>query len=242
MFVHRHLIDRGYGGFRFYSYVKEGLGALRVGTYFEMDERGRNGERFGCLDQLPWSFHGFERSDYFCEFDDYASRRLSVAQAAAEYERKNLRFFEALRAAPEQSYIDWYDGLLSICREDGLPWIGGSPYLIPSSTISTAIVAEAIMKNDELVRKLNSVGKAAFVEHYSLFKSYAEGSISRQRCIDLLVANGASNPEGAAIRASNAVLIFRAGMDQEALSLISVSSKVPSNIVRAASELVLAGK
>ena len=121
MFVHRHLIDRGYGGFRFYSYVKEGLGALRVGTYFEMDERGRNGERFGCLDQLPWSFHGFERSDYFCEFDDYASRRLSVAQAAAEYERKNLRFFEALRAAPEQSYIDWYDGLLSICREDGFP-------------------------------------------------------------------------------------------------------------------------
>ncbi len=121
LFVHRHLIDRGFGGLRFYSYVKEGLGALRVGNYFEMDERGRNGERFGCLQQLPWSFHDFERSDYFCEFDDYVSRGLSVAQAAAEYERKNLRSFESLRAAPEQSYIDWYNGLLSICKEDGFP-------------------------------------------------------------------------------------------------------------------------
>lgn len=121
MFVHRHLIDRGFGGLRFYSYVKEGLGALRVGNYFEMDERGRNGERFGCLQQLPWSFHYFECSDYFCEFDDYVSRRLSVAQAAEEYERENLRFLEAYRAAPDQRYIDWYDGLLNICREDGFP-------------------------------------------------------------------------------------------------------------------------
>ncbi len=103
-------------------------------------------------------------------------------------------------------------------------------------------MAEAIMNIEELIRKLNSVGKAAFVEHYPSFKSYAEGSISRQRCIDLLVESGISNPEGAAIRASNAVLIFRAGMEHEALSLILLSRRVPSNIVRAASELALARK
>lgn len=98
------------------------------------------------------------------------------------------------------------------------------------------------MNNEKLVRKLNSVGKAAFVEHYSLFKSYAEGAISRQRCVDLLVASGASNPEGAAIRVSNAVLIFRAAMDQKALTLISSSSRLPSSVVRAARELAVARK
>lgn len=98
------------------------------------------------------------------------------------------------------------------------------------------------MTNEELVRKLNSVGNAAFVEHYSLFKSYAAGGVSRQRCIDMLVVSGASNPEGAAIRTSNAELIFRAGMEQEALSLIAASSKVSSNIVRAARDLALKQK
>ncbi len=121
LFICRHLIDRGYGGLRLYSYVKEGLGALRVGVYCEMDERCRYGERLACLPQLIGSFHDFQDSDYFCEFDDYVSRRLSVAQAAEEYERENLRFLEAYRAAPDQRYIDWYDGLLNICREDGFP-------------------------------------------------------------------------------------------------------------------------
>lgn len=120
LFICRHLIDRGYGGLRLFSYVKEGLGALRVGVYCEMNERCRNGERLACLSQLIGSFDDFHDRDY-CEFADYASRRLSVAQAAEEYERKNLRFLEAYRAAPEQSYIDWYDGLLSICMEDGFP-------------------------------------------------------------------------------------------------------------------------
>jgi hypothetical protein len=95
------------------------------------------------------------------------------------------------------------------------------------------------MKNEDLVRRLNSVGKAAFVEHYSLFKSFADGEISRQRCIDTLVAKGTSNPEGAAIRVGNAALIFRASKEQEALSLIAASNKVPSHVVRAARDLTL---
>jgi hypothetical protein len=71
------------------------------------------------------------------------------------------------------------------------------------------------MKADEVTRKLNSVGKAAFVANFSSFRAYASGAISREKCIDSLVAAGVSNREGAAIRASNAVLIFRAGMERE---------------------------
>jgi hypothetical protein len=98
------------------------------------------------------------------------------------------------------------------------------------------------MQKEELVRKLNSVGKAAFVEHYSLFKSYAEGEISHQRCIDMLVASGISNSGGADIRISNASLIFRSKMEHEALALVAASARVPSSIVRAAKELMLKRK
>lgn len=121
LFICRHLISRGYGGLRFYSYVKEGLGALRVGLYCEMDEHGRNGERLAYPKYSIGSFHDFQGSDWFSEFDDYVGRRLSVALAAEEFEREHFQYLEACRATPEQSYIDWYDGLLGLCRDDGFP-------------------------------------------------------------------------------------------------------------------------
>lgn len=128
LFICRHLISRGYGGLRFYSYVKEGLGALRVGLYREMDERGRNGERLAYPQYSIGSFHGFQGSDWPTELDDYVSRRLSVARAAEEFEREHFRYLDGCRVTPEQSYIDWYDGLLGICREDGFP-ITEEPHL-----------------------------------------------------------------------------------------------------------------
>ena len=94
------------------------------------------------------------------------------------------------------------------------------------------------MKNDELIRKLNSVGKAAFVENFSLFKSYADGLISRTKCIDSLVASAVSNMDGAAIRTSNAELIFRAGAARDALEIISKSGRVPADVVSAARALL----
>ena len=121
LFICRHLISRGYGGLRLYSYVKEGLGALRVGLYCEMDERGRNGERLAYAQRLFGSFHDFQGDDWPNEFDDYISRRLSVTQAAEEFERKHLAYLKACCLAPDKGYVEWYDGLLSICREDGFP-------------------------------------------------------------------------------------------------------------------------
>ena len=94
------------------------------------------------------------------------------------------------------------------------------------------------MKDEELVRKLNSVGKAVFATKFSLFKSFAEGSISRQRCINSLVLLGVSNEEGAAIRTSNAELIFRSFREYDALLIVSKSTRIAPSAVRAACALL----
>jgi hypothetical protein len=94
------------------------------------------------------------------------------------------------------------------------------------------------MRNEDLIRKLNSVGKAAFVENFALLKSHADGHISRQRCIDSLVAKGVSNTEGASIRAGNAATIFRAAMEYEALNLVLDSTRLPSTVIQTARQIL----
>lgn len=94
------------------------------------------------------------------------------------------------------------------------------------------------MKDKELIRKLNSVGKTVFATNFSLFKSFAERAISRQRCINSLVLSGVSNEEGAAIRTSNAELIFRSCREYDALLLVSKSTRIAPSAVRAASALL----
>ena len=66
------------------------------------------------------------------------------------------------------------------------------------------------MNEKQLIRKLNSVGKKAFVENYRIFGSYATGRISRESAIEILVGSEVSNEAGAAIRVGNAKLIFDA--------------------------------
>ena len=45
------------------------------------------------------------------------------------------------------------------------------------------------MNEEQLIRKLNSVGKKAFVENYKIFESHATGRISREFAIDTLVSS-----------------------------------------------------
>lgn len=94
------------------------------------------------------------------------------------------------------------------------------------------------MKDEDLIRKLNSVGKVAFANNFSLFKLFAEGCISRQRCIDSLLLSGTSNEEGAAIRTSNADLIFRATREYDALLIVSTSTRIAPAAARAATTLL----
>lgn len=82
------------------------------------------------------------------------------------------------------------------------------------------------MNREQLIRKLNSVGKKAFVENYDIFESYATRRITRESAIDALVSLGVSNEAGASIRVGNAEQIFNAQKQIEALDIICDSRRV----------------
>jgi len=94
------------------------------------------------------------------------------------------------------------------------------------------------VNNEELIRKLNSVGKAIFTEYYSIFQSYGKGNISKENCIELLVSNKVSNDSGAAIRCSNAKLILQSNMECMALKIITESKRLPINTIKTAKQLM----
>ena len=89
-----------------------------------------------------------------------------------------------------------------------------------------------------LVRKLNSVGKQAFVEHFEIFRKYASGLISREDAIETLVNLGVSNGAGAAIRVGNAKIIFDAGLVLEALNLVLQAKRTPLSVPAAARRII----
>lgn len=76
------------------------------------------------------------------------------------------------------------------------------------------------MNEEELIRKLNSVGRKQFINYFEVFQSYAKGRISKEDCIDRLVTDGISNENGAAIRCGNAKLIFEANRECRAIGMI----------------------
>ena len=92
------------------------------------------------------------------------------------------------------------------------------------------------MTDKELTRALNSIGKAAFVQHFSLFQGYATGSLSRRHCEAELASYG----RGAAWRLNNAVKIFVGGRERDALLNIASSQRVPGTVRAVASELISA--
>ena len=94
------------------------------------------------------------------------------------------------------------------------------------------------MEEQELIRKLNSVGKKIFVEYFFTFQSYAKGQLSRENCIELLVTNKVSNANGAAIRCGNAKLIFEAIMEYHALEIVTESTRLSYDIIDNAQKII----
>jgi hypothetical protein len=78
------------------------------------------------------------------------------------------------------------------------------------------------MMNEETLKdKLNSIGKAVFVECFSVFKSYANSQISREDCIEELMQKYPDKKEsGCKICCSQAKLIFEANMQCKAIGII----------------------
>jgi hypothetical protein len=107
-----------------------------------------------------------------------------------------------------------------------------------AATDATTIKGDG-MNDDEMNRKLNSVGKAAFVEYFSTFKSYADGKRTRKDCIAELVENGVSRDDaGAGIRCGNAKLLFDHRRQCDALNVIAASTRVPAETIRMAQQLI----
>jgi hypothetical protein len=93
------------------------------------------------------------------------------------------------------------------------------------------------MNRTDLIRKLNSIGKQAFVEHFYLFKNHASGRINRNDAVDELVNLGISNEAGAGIRVGNAKLIFEAQQEADALGIILESKRLPISVIGEARRL-----
>ena len=121
LFVCGHLVTQGYGALRLCSYVKEGIGELRVKLYCEMAERGRNDERLAHDAFWSCSFRSFQRSDTEAALNDWAKLGWSVARAAKEFARIHIRELDGCRGFPDPLYLQWYAGLIRICKDDGFP-------------------------------------------------------------------------------------------------------------------------
>jgi len=95
------------------------------------------------------------------------------------------------------------------------------------------------VNEEELIRKLNSVGKEKFVTYFDLFRDYSNGNLSREACIERLVVENVSNENGASIRCSNAKKIFDEGMSSDALEVVASSRKIHADIRNTARERLL---
>jgi hypothetical protein len=90
--------------------------------YCMMNERGRNAELLAYPPFWTYRFNHFKRDSHWLSvFDEYVERNLSVSQAAVEFERKYGTELDACRGSSDPDYVDWYDQLLALCRDDGFP-------------------------------------------------------------------------------------------------------------------------
>ncbi len=98
---------------------------------------------------------------------------------------------------------------------------------------------EHTMQNkDDIIRKLNSVGKEIFVKYFDTFWDYYQDTISKEQCIETLVSDNISNFNGAAIRCSNAYAIFNAKATKIALQIVIDSNRLPYEIKQKAREVI----
>ena len=88
------------------------------------------------------------------------------------------------------------------------------------------------MTDEQLADALRSIGKAAFVEHFELFRDYAAGRRTKGHCDRELSVSG----RGSAWRLGPAKAIFDSGREHDALRLIACS-KVPDGVRAKAQEM-----
>ena len=96
------------------------------------------------------------------------------------------------------------------------------------------------MDEEKLADKLRSIGKAAFVNHYYLFKDFASNKIGRKSAVKSLVDQGVSNEAGAWWRLGSAKTIFDEKANCAALMMIRESHRLTDDIIQAAKKILKA--
>lgn len=94
------------------------------------------------------------------------------------------------------------------------------------------------MKNRELIRSLNSVGKACFVKYFQSFLDCQRGFLKEQDLIDQLVLKEGYEQSGSIIRVKFAKCIIAAGGAINALRIVATAVRVPKQTSDMASRLI----
>lgn len=118
--VQRYLVSHGYGSLRFYTYLKNWHGELRVGTYFVMKEHGRNGEPFALPISLE-AFRQFSRMGNSGLWQECMDKRIPIPEAAELYENSVLKKHADFCSEAPAEYLEWFDALLVKCGNEGFP-------------------------------------------------------------------------------------------------------------------------
>jgi hypothetical protein len=115
LLTQRELMLCGYGRLRFFSYVKDGLGMLRV-FWFALHREQNIGVAQQAHDPLlvmsTGSFEG--RPSVGLDFaDDDIPIRMVAERLAATW--------TSAEGPPDDDYLFWYDRMLHVCGEEGFP-------------------------------------------------------------------------------------------------------------------------
>lgn len=91
------------------------------------------------------------------------------------------------------------------------------------------------MKNEKLIRLLNSIGKTCFIEHYHDFKNCTN---KQELAYKIYQANNNRKPDINITRINCAIQLFNNHLEKEALLLI-INSNLATEIKNTAQEILL---
>jgi hypothetical protein len=97
------------------------------------------------------------------------------------------------------------------------------------------------MNDEQVAKKLQSIGMAVFTKYFHVFKSNADGTMTNAACINHLVQSKVGNEAGSAIRCGSARALFNVSKERDALILVTKSGRVPLAVVRRAEEILANG-
>lgn len=121
LFVCYRLLQEGYEDLRFFSYIKEGLGVLRVAMYFEQPPDGKHVEPLADDPFYLGSFSSFDAPDSAGLFVPFSESESNGTRYGTPFE---ARFFHLMQKRSHPRYLDylrWYQLVMSECKDDGFP-------------------------------------------------------------------------------------------------------------------------